>query len=215
MEAIVAHEAGVPSTEVQEQENANRSQARKAGFFTASRLGKLATKLFTTTGTLLAIGVLALTVGPRFLPYQTYTVLSGSMEPTLPVGSVIVAVPARGEELNTGDIITVANPQQPGALVTHRIVAIEYGPQGRSFTTKGDANNATDSWIVPGTGSGWRYAFAIPHIGYVLSALQSELGRLFLLVIPTMLLGGLLLIEIWRPARKPNQAADQAMPAGA
>jgi signal peptidase len=137
------------------------------------------------------------------------------MEPTLPVGSVIVAVPARGEELKTGDVITVANPQHAGALVTHRIVTIENGPQGRSFTTKGDANSAVDSWVVPGSGSGWRYSFAIPHIGYVLSALQSDLGRLFLLIIPTVLLGGLMLIEIWRPARTSEQSADRAMPAGA
>jgi signal peptidase I len=213
MEATAANKIRVLNTEAQEV--VAEPENGKAGVTTSSRLGKLATKLFTTIGMALAIVVLALTVGPRFLPYQTYTVLSGSMEPTLPVGSVIVAVPARGEELNTGDVITVASPQHAGALVTHRIITIETGPQGRTFTTKGDANSVADSWVVPGTGSGWRYAFAIPHLGYALSALQSDLGRLFLLIIPTMLLGSLLLVEIWRPARKPEQAADRAMPAGA
>ncbi|HEY0070003.1 MAG TPA: signal peptidase I [Chloroflexia bacterium] len=212
MEAVALNETPVSSTEAQG--DASETEAGKAAVFTSSRLGRLATRLFTATGVALAIGVLALTVGPRFLPYQTYTVLSGSMVPTLPVGSVIVAVPAQGNELNTGDIITVANPQHPGVLVTHRIVAIENTPQGRTFKTKGDANNAPDSWVVPGTGSGWRYAFSIPYLGYALSALQSDLGRLFLLVIPTVLLGGLLLIEIWRPARTPEHAADGAMTAG-
>jgi signal peptidase len=213
MEATVANDIKVLNTE--EKEADVPGETGKAVSVNSSRLGKLATKLFTTIGMALAIGVLALTVGPRFLPYQTYTVLSGSMEPTLPVGSVIVAVPARGEELNTGDVITVANPQHAGTLVTHRIVAIENGPHGRSFTTKGDANSAVDSWVVPGTGRGWRYSFAIPHLGYVLSALQSDLGRLFLLVIPTLLLGAVMLVEIWRPARTSDQAADRAMPAGA
>ncbi len=213
MEATVANDIKVLNTE--EIEADAPAETGKAVSSNSSRLGKLATKLFTTIGMALAIGVLALTVGPRFLPYQTYTVLSGSMEPTLPVGSVIVAVPARGEELNTGDVITVANPQHAGALVTHRIVAIENGPQGRTFTTKGDANSVVDSWVVPGTGSGWRYSFAIPYIGYVLSALQSDLGRLFLLVIPTLLLGAVMLVEIWRPARTSDQAADRAVPAGA
>jgi signal peptidase len=213
MEATASNNIKVLNTE--EKETDIPGETAKAVSFSSSRLGKLATKLFTTIGMTLAIGILALTVGPRFLPYQTYTVLSGSMEPTLPVGSVIVAVPARGEELKTGDVITVANPQHAGALVTHRIVAIENGPQGRSFTTKGDANSAVDSWVVPGSGSGWRYSFAIPYLGYVLSALQSDLGRLFLLIIPTVLLGGLMLIEIWRPARTTEQSADRAMPAGA
>jgi signal peptidase I len=197
------------------QEAPTPSQVRKASIFASSRLGKIATRLVTTAGVALAIGVLALTLGPRFLPYQTYTVLSGSMEPLLPVGSVIVAVPARGEELNTGDIITVANPQHAGVLVTHRIIEIENSPQGRSFKTKGDANNVADSWVVPGTGNGWRYAFAIPQLGYALSALQSDIGRLVLLVIPTFLLVGLLLVEIWLPARKPEEAPQAAMPAGA
>ncbi len=213
MEAIATNEIRVLNTEAPEDDI--QAEAGKRLSSAPSRLGKLATKLFTTTGVILAIGVLALTVGPRFLPYQTYTVLSGSMEPTLPVGSVIVAVPARGEELNTGDVITVANPQHAGVLVTHRIIGIENSPQGRTFTTKGDANSVPDSWVVPGTGSGWRYAFSIPYLGYALSALQSDLGRLFLLVIPTMLLGGLLLIEIWRPARKPDQASDGVVPVGA
>jgi signal peptidase len=166
-------------------------------------------------GTVLAVGVLALTVGPRFLPYQAYTVLSGSMEPTLPIGSVIIAVPAQADELRTGDVVTIVNPQQHGMLVTHRIVGIKDGPQGRTFTTKGDANSAPDSWVVTAKGSGWRYAFSVPYIGYALSVLQSELGRLLLLVIPTLLLGGVMLVEIWRPAKASDQAAHEPMPAGA
>ena len=212
MEAMQVTGTAVPRSETAGDEAAR--ETRTAGTFTSSRLGKLVTRLFTIVGMTLAAFVVALTMGPRFLPYQTYTVLSGSMLPTLPVGSVIVAVPARGEELKTGDIITVANPQHAGALVTHRIISIEDSPQGRTFQTKGDANNVADSWVVPGTGSGWRYAFAIPYLGYALSTLQSDIGRLVLLVIPTFLLVGLLLVEIWLPARKPEQAPD-AMPAGA
>jgi signal peptidase len=213
MEAVTLPGTAVADAVVEP--DSEESETPKGGVFTSSRLGKLAMRFVMSTGAVLAIGVLALTVGPRFLPYQTYTVLSGSMEPTLPVGSVIVAVPAQGNELNKGDIITVANPQHQGMLVTHRIVAVEAGPQGRVFKTKGDANQEPDSWIVPASGGGWRYAFAIPYLGYVLSALQSGFGRLVLLVVPTLLLGGLLLVEIWRPAKMPDKVSDGAMPAGA
>ena len=204
-----------PLTSLETAGDAAALDTGKAAGFTASRLGKVVTRFVTTAGVALAAGVLALTMGPRFLPYQTYTVLSGSMEPTLPVGSVIIAVPARGEELNTGDIITVANPQHAGVLVTHRIIAIGNGPEGRTFQTKGDANNVADSWVVPGTGNGWRYAFSIPYLGYALSTLQSDIGRMLLLVIPTVLLAGLLLVEIWLPARTPEKAPDGVVPAGA
>lgn len=213
MEAVALSDTAVASAVVEE--DSGESESPKGGAFTSSRLGRLAMRAVMATGVAFAIGVFALTVGPRFLPYQTYTVLSGSMEPTLPVGSVIVAVPAQGNELNKGDIITVANPQHQGMLVTHRIVGIENSPQGRAFKTKGDANQEADSWIVPASGGGWRYAFAIPYVGYVLSALQSGFGRLVLLVVPTLLLGGLMLVEIWRPAKMPDKVSDGAMPVGA
>lgn len=186
--------------------NAEENDTGKVGMFKPSRLGKLAAMLGMAICATLAVGVLSLTIGPRFLPYQTYTVLSGSMEPNLPIGAVIFAVPSRADDLNAGDIITIEHPERPGMLVTHRIVAIESGPQGRSFKTKGDANQVPDSWRVPGTGSGFRFAFAIPYVGYILSALQSGPGRVVLLILPTLLLGGLLLAEIWRPSKSPNGA---------
>jgi signal peptidase len=213
MEAVVLFVTAVVRAVVER--DSEESETVRGSVFTSSRLGKLVMRFVMSTGAVLAIGMLALTVGPRFLPYQTYTVLSGSMEPTLPVGSVIVAVPAQGDELNKGDIITVAIPQRQEMLVTHRIVGVETGSQGRVFKTKGDANQEPDSWIVPAASGGWRYAFAIPYLGYVLSALQSGFGRLVLLVVPTLLLGGLLLVEIWRPARMPDKASDGAMPVGA
>ncbi|MDQ3930588.1 MAG: signal peptidase I [Chloroflexota bacterium] len=213
MQAATVYDRAASNAVVRE--DAGERDTRKAGFPTSSRLGKWATRLFVAAGASIAMLVLVLTVGPRFLPYQAYTVLSGSMEPTLPVGSVIIAVPARAEELRTGDIITVANPQLHGMLVTHRITGIDETPQGRAFTTKGDANQAPDSWLVPAQGSGWRYAFSVPYLGYGLAALQSELGRLLLLVIPTLLLGGLLLVEIWRPARASETAPDGAIAVGA
>jgi signal peptidase len=211
MEAVIVSGSEASATV---EETQQESAAPKRVIF-SSRLVKWSTRLVMVSGAVLATVVLALTVGPRFLPYQTYTVLSGSMEPTLPIGSVIVTVPAQAEELKVGDVITIANPQHAGTLVTHRIFSVESSAQGRGFKTKGDANQAPDSWIVPANGGGWRYAFAIPYLGYILSALQSGLGRLVLLILPTLLLGGLLLVEIWRPARAPDEVSDRVVAVGA
>jgi signal peptidase len=145
--------------------------------------------------------VLLLAVGPRFLPYQTFTVLTGSMEPVLPVGSIIVLVPAAAGELSVGDIITFQRPDRSDQMVTHRIVAIEDTPTGKAFVTKGDANNAPDGWRVPAAGNGWRAVMALPLLGYFFAVVQSPLGRLALLVVPALGLGIVTLFEIWRPVR--------------
>ena len=146
-----------------------------------------------------ALAILSLTAGPRVLPYQTYFVLSGSMEPTIPVGSVIVLLPAQAEELGIGDVITFARPDHPETLVTHRIVGLEPAEAGPQFVTKGDANDGADPWRVPVSGQGWRVGFAIPWVGYLLRAVQLPLARLALVVLPALGLGALALVRIWKP----------------
>lgn len=166
-------------------------------------------RLMSVAGTILFAGTLllvllfaALTVGPRFLPYQVYTVLSGSMEPTIPTGSMIILEMVEAGDLAVGDIITMMHPEKKDVMITHRIVEIQTGENGRGLVTKGDANNATDNWIVNAKGSGWRYVFGFPAAGYVLNWLQSPLGRMFSVVVPSIALGIMLLIDIWKPRKE-------------
>jgi len=149
----------------------------------------------------LVVCLLALTVGPVLLPYKVLTVLSGSMVPTIGVGSVVLDVPIEAGDVRRGDIITFTRPDRTSELVTHRVIAIESGPAGRFFITRGDANNVQDSWRVPAIGKGYLYKFNIPLLGFVLVWLQSPLGRLLFLVIPAAALGLLTLYELWRPGR--------------
>ena len=143
--------------------------------------------------------VLAVTVGPRFLPYQTYFVRSGSMRPTIDVGAMVVLTKTDASQLDVGDIITFDNPDKPGTLVTHRIAGIEQTATGRVFTTKGDANSTQDAWKVPATGTGWKLAFGIPYLGYAFGYLGTPQARLALLAVPGVLLGLLTLVDIWHP----------------
>src|SRR5438876_10663864 len=71
----------------------------------------------------LAVGLAS--VGPRFLPYQVLPVLTGSMEPGIPTGALILVTAVGADELRVGDVITFQHPLQPRAYVTHRIVSIE------------------------------------------------------------------------------------------
>ena len=166
------------------------------------RAMRVLTKAGAGLGILVVVLVMAVTVGPRFLPYQTYFVRSGSMEPTIHVGAMVVLTKTDASKLEVGDIITFENPDKPGTLVTHRIVGVENGEAGRTFTTKGDANGTADSWRVPAQGDGWRYAFNVPLIGYVFGYLGTPQARLALLAVPAAILGLLSLLDVWSPASK-------------
>ena len=145
--------------------------------------------------------LLSLTVGPLVLPYKALTVYSGSMEPTIHTGSVAIDVPIAAQDVKVGDIITFVRPDNRNELVTHRVLQIETGPNGRQWITRGDANSVADSWRVAASGSGYKYVFSIPYCGFVLAWLQSPIGRLLFLVIPAAALGLLTLYELWWPRR--------------
>jgi signal peptidase len=145
-----------------------------------------------------AAGLLAVTVGPRIFPYQALVVRSGSMSPTIPTGSVVFYNKVSATSVKVGDVIVFDKPGQANEKVTHRVYKISNGPNGRFFTTKGDANGAPDDWQVPAVGAGWVAAFHIPALGYALAGLQSTIARLLLLLVPALALGGITLYEVWR-----------------
>jgi signal peptidase len=147
---------------------------------------------------LIVLGLLAVTVGPRFLPYQALVVRSGSMAPTIPTGSVVFYRKIAAADVKVGNVIAFNRPGDASERVTHRVYSIGTGPTGRYFVTKGDANGAPDDWRVPAVGDGWLARFHVPVAGYALYDLQSGFARLLLLVVPAFLLGLITLGELWR-----------------
>lgn len=87
---------------------------------------------------------------PSLFGYSVYRVQSGSMEPKLSVGDVILVKSCDPEDIHMGDIITykVTHGAMTGSTITHRVVQ---EPEERDgvyyFVTKGDANNVTDEEI--------------------------------------------------------------------
>ncbi len=83
--------------------------------------------------------------------YRSLVVLSGSMEPYMPTDSLVLTKPVDPATLEPGDVITfrLGSGSFRTDLATHRVVAIENGPGGLSFVTKGDANLAHDPTPVP------------------------------------------------------------------
>ena len=150
----------------------------------------------------LAVAFVAIAVlGPMVLPYRTFVVRSGSMRPTMEVGSLAFYRPAPAADLGPGDVIAFARPGGTGEMVTHRVVAVEQDGGRPTFVTKGDANGQPDDWRVPAAGTGWRYRFSVPGAGYVLVALGSGQGRQLVLIAVVAVAVFVVLAWIWRPKR--------------
>ena len=168
-----------------------------AGSSGLSLVGKALGWILLGVAGLIVVGLLAVTIGPRFLPYQALIVRSGSMAPKIPTGSIVFYKKVNAADVKVGDIIVFDKPGQAGEKVTHRVYKIATGPTGKYAITKGDANGTPDDWRVPLAGTGWVSVFHLPSVGYALVYLQSTLARLLLLVIPAILLGAITLYEIW------------------
>lgn len=105
-------------------------------------------------------------------------VLSGSMEPQLHTGDLLII--ARQETYELGDVVVY---QSGSITVTHRIIALTE----TEATTKGDANDSSDLPILRSQIKG-RVVLAVPWIGYVVSAVKTPAGTLLLLALAVYLL---------------------------
>lgn len=163
-----------------------------------SKLRTLVSILMGMIGAVVVLTILLVSVGPRFLPYQTYVVRSGSMEPTIRTGAMVVLTKVDGAQLGPGDIVTFKNPEDTSMLVTHRVVGVETTDQGRVFVTQGDSNAHPDPWRVPASGTGWKLWFNVPVLGFVFGYLGTLPARVALLVIPAAILALLALTDLRR-----------------
>jgi signal peptidase len=161
-------------------------------------LGRLATVLCATA----LLFVVAAILLPGLLGLQRYVITGGSMTGTIPKGAVIYSRIVPVDQLRVGDIITFSPPGYPSA-VTHRIIAVETGPDGqRVYQTKGDFNRSPDPWN-PVTLDGpeqARYVFDVPLLGYALAALSTRAVRIALIGLPAALISLSLLWSLWREA---------------
>jgi len=135
-------------------------------------------------------------IGPRF-GWETHPVLSGSMEPALKVGGIIVTKPERLENIKIGDIITFQIGEGP--KVTHRVIDIVEMEGETHFQTKGDANEEPDPGFVSSNGEEMRKAvFHLPYLGFLAQFMKSKLAFLVLVGIPALILIVWFSRDIWK-----------------
>ena len=163
-------------------------------------------KVFNFIGSLImwaAILICLTLAAPRLAGIQSYVVISGSMEPSIPVGSLVYSREAEPETLVPGDVIVFysSNSGAGGSgeviPITHRVV--ENNTAAKEIITKGDANENTDLSPVTYPNVEGKVIFHIPGLGYPASMFSSTMGKVGALL---TILGGYLLTEVGRALRK-------------
>ena len=135
----------------------------------------------------LAAAVLVV-AGPRLVGWTGLIVMSGSMEPAMPVGGLALVEPASISDLHVGDIGTFRHPQRSDALVSHRVISVEEQGGVLSIKTKGDANEKPDGWIIPGNRVVGKVRLTVPYLGYAADKLRHRENFYLLMGIPAALL---------------------------
>jgi signal peptidase len=124
-------------------------------------------------GCLLVFVLLA--VGPHVLGYRTATMLTGSMEPGISPGDVVVTVAEPASEVEVGDVITYQIPIEDHRVETHRVVKVLHHRDGSiAIRTKGDANENADPWTATLEGDQvWELKAVVPKLGAAIRVLRA------------------------------------------
>ena len=142
---------------------------------------------FSTVSVILLLLLAVLLAGVRLVGIQPYMVLSGSMEPTYHVGSMIYVISVDPMDLKDGDPLTYRLNGE--TVVTHRIVErVDTGSGGYAFRTKGDANQLVDGALVKPEHILGKPVFSIPYLGFVANVVQNPPGIYLVIAFCMMLL---------------------------
>ncbi|GFI26712.1 signal peptidase I W [Lachnospiraceae bacterium] len=142
------------------------------------RKKKTAVHICNAAGTaliLLVIALCSLLVLPGCFGFHMYHVLSGSMEPKLPVGSLIYVREEKPEDVKERDIIAFYSSKEDAGIITHRVV--KNNVVSGTFQTKGDANDAEDPMPVSYENYIGSVAASIPYLGKVMTCMTSMYGK--------------------------------------
>lgn len=145
------------------------------------------------------------------LGMRPVVVVSGSMEPTLPVGAVLLARSVPAADVRVGDIVTVERPRGLG-LITHRVVAVseagaEAADGARSLELQGDANSTPDAEPYVVTTAAVHVAH-VDGVGHLVLGLRTPAG----LAVAVAAMAALVALFLLDPAalRRPGPAAAPA-----
>lgn len=149
--------------------------------------------------------------------FMMFRVVTGSMEPTIPVGALMVTRQTQIDSVGIGDIVCFRTQEAAiwGKIVTHRVIGMSYGADGSLLLeTKGDANLVMDGYLVSAENFVGK---VIWHTGddsvlaNIISLFTNKIGFLGCIVMPCLILAGLILRDCVGNIRGELQAAMEEM----
>lgn len=145
--------------------------------------------------------------------FSLFRVITGSMEPEIPVGSLLICQKTPIEDIQVGDIVCFRslNPKMLGSVITHRVVAIDHTPDGLPLLeTKGDANLTADVEFVSQANLIGRVNYSTKDknlVASVVDLMTDKIGFLVLILFPTLLIAGFILRSCMMSMRRDIEAA--------
>ena len=113
---------------------------------------------------------------PSFFGYKNFIVLTGSMEPKINIGDIVII-----KETNDIKVNDIVSFKIDNSIITHRVTDIRHDDENNlTFITKGDANNGYDNEILTLDDLEGKYLFKIPKLGSLILFLQKPQGLLIL-----------------------------------
>lgn len=145
------------------------------------------------------VAALGLAVGgPVLVGGQPLIVRSGSMEPLIHTGDLVVVRTIAPDAIQIGDVVTFPHPDGSGRLLTHRVRDLAFESGIAHVTTKGDAVTGREQWDVPLHGSIGRVEYRVSKAGYVIAWFKSPAALLAAGVAAALALTAWVLAGIWR-----------------
>lgn len=151
---------------------------------------------------IIVVALAVMLVGVKLAGIETFSVLSGSMEPTYHVGSVIYVKEVEPEEVEVGDPITFVLDENL-TVATHRVVEIDAASQ--HFITKGDANQFIDAKPVHFNNLIGKPIFTIPKMGYIVNYIQNPPGKYIAIAMAAIILMLAFVPSLFEDEEKPKK----------
>ncbi|OGI84373.1 signal peptidase I [Candidatus Nomurabacteria bacterium RIFCSPLOWO2_01_FULL_37_49] len=156
------------------------------------------------------VGLLLIALFPIKGNYQIKIVQSGSMEPDIKTGSVVIIKPS--SVYKVGDVVTFGKDTKKDIPTTHRIVKSRVVEGVLMFTTKGDANEDPDTNEIRLSDIHGKVLLDVPFFGYIIDLARKPLGFAILIILPALIViydeGAKIFREIQK-MRKPKLAVNQ------
>lgn len=186
--------------------------SRRSGRTWWGRVVRLLSWGLTTAVTAL---VMAAVVVPRFAGATPYTVLTGSMSPAYPAGTLVVVRPLDAADVRIGDVVTYQLRSGEPAVATHRVVGVGWSATGeRLLTTRGDANPVQDTEPVRAVQLRGEVWYSLPWVGRLNILFTPGQHQLLVRLAAAVLFvyAGVLLLRGWRSRPQRGSAAPEQRP---